>query len=69
MADTARLNVLRMRYKLAYDAHRNIVTRNEERRTKGEVPPHEDLAAEERAAADLQTARENLIRENRRAGR
>ena len=69
MVDTARFNMLRMRYKMAYDAHRNIVTRNEEGRAKGEVPSAEDVAAEERAAADLQTARDDLMRANRRAGR
>jgi hypothetical protein len=59
--ETKRVNVLRLRYKAAFDAYWAIAKRNSHLLKKGGQPSDQELAAEERAAADLQTARNELI--------
>ena len=61
MSETNRFNVLRLRYKAAFDAFRCIVTRNGEQATSGIEPSAQDLADEERAAAALKKARDDLM--------
>ncbi|HEY3517195.1 MAG TPA: hypothetical protein VGL98_09140 [Gammaproteobacteria bacterium] len=61
MSETNRFNVLRLRYKAAFDAFRSIATRNGEQATSGIEPSEEDLAAEQRAAAELKRARDDLM--------
>jgi hypothetical protein len=59
--ETNRFNVLRLRYKAAFDAFRSIATRNGESATSGVEPSEQDLATEQRAAAELKKARANLV--------
>jgi len=61
VSETNRFNVLRLRYKAAFDAFRSIATRNGERANSGAEPSEQDRAAEERAAAALKKARDDLI--------
>jgi len=61
VSETNRFNVLRLRYKAAFDAFRSIATRNGQRANSGAEPSEQDRAAEERAAAALKKARDDLI--------
>ena len=61
MSETNRFNELRLRYKAPFDAFRSIATRNGERANSGTEPSEQDLAAEERAAAALKKARDDLM--------
>ena len=61
MSETNRFNVLRLRYKAAFDAFKSVATRNGERATSGSEPSAQDLADEERAAAALKKARDDLM--------
>jgi hypothetical protein len=61
VSETNRFNVLRLRYKAAFDAFRSVATRNGEQATSGIEPSAQDLADEERAAAALKKARDDLM--------
>ena len=61
MSETNRFNVLRLRYKAAFDALRAIATRNGECATSGVEPSAQDLADEQRAVAELKKARDDLM--------
>jgi hypothetical protein len=58
--ETRQINVRRLRYKAAFDKYWAIAKRNAELIKNGGQPSEEEVADEERAAKDLQTARDEL---------
>lgn len=68
VSETNRFNILRLRYKAAFDAYRAIANRNSERLNNGGKLSEQERAEEERAAAELQTARDRLMASTSRLG-
>jgi hypothetical protein len=66
--ETKRVNVLRLRYKAAFDAYWAIAKRNAQLLKLGRQPSAEEVADEDRAAADLRAARNELIVSPERLG-
>jgi hypothetical protein len=58
--ETKAINVARLRYKAAFDAYWAIAKRNADLVKNGGKPSDQERANEERAALDLQTARDEL---------
>lgn len=61
VGDTKRFNVLRLKYKAAFDAYHAIVERNAELRKKGTSPSEQERIDEDRSSADLVAARAALL--------
>jgi hypothetical protein len=68
VSETNRFNVLRLRYKAAFDAYAAIANRNADIVRNGGSPSAEERAEEERAAADLQAVRDKLMASTARLG-
>ena len=68
MSDTSRFNILRLRYKAAFDAYQTIATRNAAVLNNGGNLSERDRADEERATCDLETARDELMASTARLG-
>ena len=68
MSDTSRFNILRLRYKAAFDAYQTIATRNAAVLNNGGKLSDQDHTEEERAACDLETARDGLMASTARLG-
>ena len=59
--DTSRFNIVRLRYRAAFDAYQTISARNAETVSKGGEPSEQDLVAERTAADDLNKARDAMM--------
>lgn len=60
MENTSRFNILRLRYKSAFDAYRAIVNRHAEVLSAGHALSDEQRLDEQRAAAELDSLRDEL---------
>jgi hypothetical protein len=69
VGDTSRFNVLRLRYKAAFDACRAIANRNAQVLTDGGVLSEQQIAEEDRAAAELEKVRGQLMASTARLGK
>jgi hypothetical protein len=68
VSDTNVFNVLRLRYKVAFDSYRAISTRNAELLRNGGELSEQARADEDRAAAALKEARDELMAATARIG-
>jgi hypothetical protein len=68
MNDTSRFNILRLRYKAAFDAYQTIAARNAAVLNNGGKLSVQDRTDEERATCDLETARDELMASTARLG-
>ncbi len=68
MSETNRLNILRLRYKLAFDAAKAIAVRNAKVLSNGGTLSDQERAEEVRAAEELQHASEELMAPTSRLG-
>jgi hypothetical protein len=68
MTETSRFNVLRLRYKAAFDACRAIANRNAQVLIDGGVLSEEQIAEEDRATAELEKVRAQLMASTARLG-
>ena len=68
MTETNRFNVLRLRYKAAFDAYQVTAARNAAVLNRGGALSAQERADEEHAAANLETARDELMTSTARLG-
>jgi hypothetical protein len=61
MGETGRFNLLRLRYRAHWDAHRAIAQANATLLFEGKQPSDEQLAAEREAAEALKQANDELL--------
>jgi len=66
--DTSRFNILRLRYKAAFDAYQALANRNAQLLINGRTLSEQQRVEEERAAADLQSIRDQLMASTSRFG-
>ncbi len=61
MSETGRFNVLRLRYRAHWDAYQAISQANAALALEGKRPPKEQVAAEQKASAELERAKDALL--------